>query len=188
VKLGVDGYEFELPRFQLESNLAFPKDIFSFSYAYELSDKPISSVTIDLGDYARRISVSGESADKVVALSNLVEKDFRLHSTAIGGGKFRRMVGIFLSMTFLIAFMVGSVSFWKTRCYWDLGMSICAALGFLLVVQVPWNRFLPGFVLYQRRSPFFFVRHSPEISVVALIVALVGISLTYFLARRRSNN
>ncbi|MGE5214301.1 MAG: hypothetical protein ACM3NN_11495, partial [Nitrospirota bacterium] len=188
VKLDSDGYEFELPLFPLANSLAFPKDIFSFSYTYEQSDKPISSVTIDLGDSSRRISVKGESADKVDAISNLIEKDFRQHSTAIGGQKFRRVTGVCLSMIFLTSLMIGSACFWKTRRFCELAMAVCSALGFLLVLLLPWNRFLPGFVLYQQRySPFFVVRHASQISVVALVAALIGIPVSYFLARRRGD-
>ncbi|MGE5208127.1 MAG: hypothetical protein ACM3KL_02225 [Alphaproteobacteria bacterium] len=188
VKLAADNYEFELPRFPLANSLAFPNDIFSFSYTYEQSDAPISSVTIDLGDSSRRVSVSGESADKTKAISNLIEKDFRQHSRAIGGEKFRRVTGVCLSMIFLTSLMIGSAHFWKGRRFCDLGMPGCSALGFLLVLLLPWNRFLPGFVLYhQRYSPFFVVRHASQISVVALIAALIGIPVSYFLARRRGD-
>jgi uncharacterized membrane protein len=67
-----------------------------------------------------------------------------------------------------------------------MGMPICSAIGFLLVLLVPWNRFLPGFVLYQRYSRFFLVRHASEVSVLALVAILAGIPLSYFLARRRA--
>src|SRR5206468_10113939 len=48
VKLGVRGNEIEIPHFSLASSVAFPKEIFRFSYTYHRPDKPISSVTIDL--------------------------------------------------------------------------------------------------------------------------------------------
>ena len=63
---------------------------------------------------------------------------------------------------------------------------IDTANGFLLVLLVPWNRF-PGFVLYQRYSPFFLVRHASEVSVLALVALLAGIPLSYFLARGRGD-
>jgi hypothetical protein len=64
-------------------------------------------------------------------------------------------------------------------------MPICAAIGFLLVLLLPWNRFLPGFVLYQHYSPFFVVRHAPEIFVLCLAAAIVGIPLFYVLSRKQ---
>src|SRR4029453_6099069 len=60
VKLGVRGHEIEVPHFSLASSVAFPKEVFKFSYTYIRPDKPISSVVIDLGDYSRRVSVTGE--------------------------------------------------------------------------------------------------------------------------------
>jgi hypothetical protein len=187
VKISIDGQDIEIPHLSLASSVAFPNELFGFSYTYQQADKPISSVTIDLGDSLRRVSVSGESADKVEALSKLLEKDFHRYATAAGGVKFRRVVGVGLSMLFLTSLMISSAYCWKTRNYSALGMPICSALGFLLLLLVPWNRLLPGFVLYQRYSPFFLVRHASEVSVLALVAILAGIPLSYFLARRRGN-
>jgi len=85
----------------------------------------------------------------------------------------------------LTSLMISSAYCWNTRNYRALGMPICSAIGFLLVLLVPWNRFLSGFVLYQRYSSFFLIRHAPEVSVLALVAILAGIPLSYFLARRR---
>src|SRR5438067_5059209 len=82
VKLGVRGNEIEIPHFSLASSVAFPKEIFRFSYTYHRPDKPISSVTLDFTDYSRRVSVSGETADQVEAITNLLENDLLRHSTA----------------------------------------------------------------------------------------------------------
>jgi hypothetical protein len=187
VKVSIDGQDIEIPHLSLASSVAFPNEVFGFSYMYNQADKPISSVTIDLRDSLRRVSVSGESADKVEALSKLLDKDFHRYSTAAGGMKFRRVAGVCLSMLFLTSLMISSAYCWNTRNYRALGMPICSAIGFLLVLLVPWNRFLPGFVLYQRYSPFFLVRHASEVYVLALVAILAGIPLSYFLARRRGN-
>lgn len=185
VKFDLNGHQIEIPHFSLASSVAFPNEIFAFSYTYYQADKPISSVTIDLGDSSSRVSVSGESADTVGALANLLENDFRRYSTAIGGAKFRRVAGVCLSMLFLTSLMVSGLYCWKIRRYSALGTPICSALGLLLVLLLPWNRLLPGFVLYQRYSPFFLIRHASQISVLALVATLAGIPLSYFLARNR---
>src|SRR5262249_51154186 len=83
-------------------------EVFRFSYTYQQANKPVSSVTIDLGDSLRRVSVSGESADQVEALSKLLEKDFRRYAVAAGGLKFRRVTGVCLSMLFLTSLMISS--------------------------------------------------------------------------------
>jgi hypothetical protein len=186
VKVRVRGHEIEIPHFSLASNLAFPNEIFAFSYTYYQADKPISSVTIDLGDSFRRVSVSGVSADKVEGLSKLLEKDFRRYATAAGGLKFRRVAGICLLMLFLSSLMISGAYCWNNRnCTAALGMPICSGIGFLLVLLVPWNRFLAGFVLYQRYSPFFLIRHAREIFLLAVLAMLAGIPLSYFLAQTR---
>jgi len=53
------------------------------------------------------------------------------------------------------------------------------------VLLIPWNRFLPGVVLYQRYSPFFLVRHASEISVLAIVASLAGIPISYFLSGKK---
>ena len=187
VKLTIDGQNIEIPHLSQASSVAFPNEVFRFSYTYQQASKPISSVAIDLGDSSRRVSVSGESADKVEELSKLLDRDFRRYATAVGGLKFRRVAGICLSMLFLSSLMISSTYYWNNRNRSALGILICSAVGFLLVLFVPWNRFVAGFVLYQRYSPFFLVRHTPQISVLALVATLAGIPLSYFLARRRTN-
>jgi hypothetical protein len=162
VKVSIDGQDIEIPHLSLASSVAFPSEVFGFSYMYNQDDKPISSVTIDLGDSLRRVSVSGESADKVEALSKL----------------------LCLSMLFLTSLMISSAYCWNTRNYKAMWMPICSAIGFLLVLLVPWNRFLPGFVLYQRYSPFFLIRHAPQIFLLCVVAAVLGIPLSYLLLRK----
>ena len=183
VKVVIHGQDIEIPHFSLASSVAFPDEVFGFSYTYSGEDKAVSSVTIDLSDSFRRVSVSGESADKVRALSNQLENDFRPYRTVIGGMKFRRVAGVCLSMFFLTSLMVGGVYYYKERRYTTLGTPICSALGFLLLVLLPWNRLLSGFVLYQRYSPFFLIRHASQISVLVLVAAAAGIPLSYLLSR-----
>jgi hypothetical protein len=186
VKVRVRGHEIEIPHFSLASNLAFPNEVFAFSYTYYQAGKPISSVTIDLGDSSRSVSVTGESAEKVRELSSLLENDFRRHSTAIGGAKLRRVAGVLLLVTLLMSLMVGGAYWWNTRCSSGFGMLICSALGLSLVFLVPWHRYLPGFVLYQSYSPFLLIRYAPQIFFLILVAALLGIPLSYFLLRGKA--
>src|SRR6267142_799138 len=153
VKLGVPGKEIEIPHFSMASSVAFPKEVFRFSYTYYRPDKPISSVTLDFGDSSRRVSVSGGSADQVEAITNLLENDLLRHSTAIGGAMFRRVAGLCLLVALLASLILNSAYWWNTRCSSALGMLTCSALGLSLVLLVPWNRYVPGFVLYQSYSP-----------------------------------
>jgi hypothetical protein len=129
--------------------------------------------------------VTGESAEKVGELSGLLENDFRRYSTAIGGAKFRRVAGVLLLVTLLMSLMVSSAFWWNTRHYNALGMLVCSALGLLLVLLVPWNRYLPGFALYQSYSRFFLVRHAAPIFFLSLVATLLGIPVSYFLPRWR---
>jgi hypothetical protein len=185
VKLGVRGYEIEIPHFSLASSVAFPRDLFRFSYTYNQPDKPISAVTIDLGDYSRRLSVTGESAEKVEALFKLLEKDLLRYSGAIGGARFRRIAGICLSLGLLVFVAISGAYWWQTRAPSALGMLICSAIGLSLVLLVPWKRYLPGFALYQSYSPFLLIRYAPQIFFISLVAAVLGIPLLYFFPRRK---
>jgi hypothetical protein len=185
VRLGVRGKEIEIPHFSVASSVAFPRVIFKFSYFYSRPNKPISSFTVDLGDYARRVSASGEAADKVELISKLVENDLLRHSTLIGGATFRRLAGICLSVLLLTSLIVSSACCWNTRRYTELGMPICSALGLVLLFLVPWERYLPGFALYQSYSPFFLIRHAPQVALLILVATLAGIPLSFFLLRWR---
>ena len=185
VKLGVRGQEIEIPHFSMASSVAFPKEVFRFSYTYYRPDKPISSVTLDFGDYSRRVSVTGEAADQVQAITNLLENDLLRHSSAIGGAMFRRVAGLCLLVALLASLILSSAYWWNTRCSSAMGMLTCSAVGLSLALLVPWNRYLPGFVLYQSYSPFFLVRCAPQIFFFGLLAALAGIPLSYFLPRWR---
>jgi hypothetical protein len=185
VTLGVSGKEIEIPHFSLASSVAFPRVVFRFSYTYYRSDKPISSVTVDLGDYERRVSISGEAADQVEAISNVLENDLLRHSTVIGGARFRRVAGVCLSLALLASLIVSSAYCLKTRRYSALGMPICSALGLVLLFRLPWERYLAGFALYQSYSPFFLVRYAPQTALLSLVATLAGIPLSYFLSRWR---
>ena len=186
VKIGVRGHEIEIPHFSLASSVAFPKEVFKFSYTYKRPDKPVSSVTIDLGDYSRRVSVTGQAADQVETLSTFVEKDLLHYSTVIGGATFRRVVGVCLTVGLLVSLGVSGAYWWLTRACNALGMLICSAVGLLLVLIVPWHSYLPGFALYQSYSPFLLIRYAPQISFFSLVAALLGIPLSYFLLRRKA--
>jgi hypothetical protein len=186
VKLGVRGHEIEIPHFSVASSVAFPRELFRFSYTYRRPDKPISSVEIDLGDYSRRVSVTGEASDQVESISKMLENDLLRYSTAIGGAKFRRVVGVCLSVGLLTSLGLSGACWWRTRARNALGMLICSALGLSLVLLVPWNRYLPGFAIYQSYSPFLLIRYAPQIFFLSLVAALLGIPLSYFLLRGKT--
>ena len=161
------------------------EEIFKFSYTYYRPDKPISSVTIELGDYSRRVSVTGEAADQVAAISTSLEKDMLRYSVAIGGAPFRRVVGVSLSFGLLISVGLSGAYWWRTRASNARGMLICSAVGLLLVLLLPWDRYLPGFALYQSYSPFPLIRYAPQIVFLGLVTCLLGIPLSYFLLPRK---
>jgi hypothetical protein len=184
VTLGIRGHEIRIPHFSLASSVAFPRELFKFSYNYNRPGKPISSVIIDLGDYSRHVSVRGEAESQVQATSNLIEKELFRFSTTIGGVSFRHVAGLCLTVVFLASLGIGGAWWWRTRTYNALVMLSCSTLGLLLVLLLPWIRYLPGFALYQSYSPFILIRYAPQIFFLLVVAALLGISLSYFLPRK----
>jgi len=189
VKLGVNGQEIEIPHFSLASSVAFPTELFKFSYIYNRPNMPVSSVTIDLGDNSRRVLVTGEAEDQVRAIADLIEKSLRSFSSMIGGASFRQDAGLCLTVLFLAFLGLGGAWWFRRRTYSALGMLICSVVGLFLVLLLPWPRYLPGFALYQSYSPFLLIRYAPQIFFVILVIACGGIVLSYFLPRSsRSSN
>lgn len=185
VTLGIRGRELEIPHFSLASSVGFPNVVFRFAYNYQRPGKAISYVELDLKDYSRRLSVSGQSAKQVEAVSNTIEGALLRHSALIGGATFRRVAGVCLSLVFLISLIASSGYCWKTRDFNALGMPVCSAVGLVLVFRLPWDRYLPGFALYQSYSRFFLIRHAPQVALLAVAVTLAGIPLSYFISRKQ---
>jgi hypothetical protein len=185
VTIGVNGKEIEIPHFSLASSVAFPRELFRFSYNYNRQGKPISSVVLDLGDYSRRIVVSGGAADQVEAIAKSIEADLLRYSTVIGGATLRNVTGASLSVVLVTSVVGSSVYWWNARSNSALGMLICSAIGLALLLLVPWRRYFPGFVLYQSYSPFFLVRYAPQICLVSLFASVAGIPVSYLFLRSR---
>jgi hypothetical protein len=56
----------------------------------------------------------------------------------------------------------------------------------LLVLLLPWHRYLPGFALYQSYSPFLLIKYAPRIFFISLVAAVLGIPLSYLLLRGKA--
>jgi hypothetical protein len=185
VTVGIRGREIEIPHFSVASSVGFPNVVFRFAYNYDRPGKPISSVQLDLKDDSRRLSVSGQAADQIEAISNAFESGLLRHSALIGGAMFRRIAGVCVSLLFLASLIAGSVYWWRARDLNALWMPICSAVGLVLVFRLPWDSYLPGFALYQSYSRFFLIRHAPQVALLALAATIVGIPLSYFLSRNQ---
>ena len=172
----------------LPAALPFRRKFSSFLTPIRDPGTPISSVIIDLGDYSRHVSVTGDAEDQVQSTSDLIEKDLRRFSTPIGGASFRRVAGLCLAVVFLASIGLSGAWWLRTRVYNALGMLICSTFGLLLVLLLPWDRYLPGFALYQSYSPFLLIRYAPQVFFLILVATLVGIPLLYFLPRRRERH
>src|SRR5258708_21867559 len=93
---------------------------------------------------------------------------------------------MFLTVVSLTFLGLSGAWWWHTGASSVLGMLICSTVGLLLVLLAPWDRYLPGFALYQSYSPFLLIRYAPQIFFLILVAALLGIPLSYFLPRLRT--
>lgn len=180
IKAGVSGDEVEILGYSSSGSVSLPRAAYCFSYTYYRDGSSISSVRVELGDYSRRLSVTGEAQDQVEALTTLLLSNLLQHSRAIGGPLFRRMAGLLLFLALALVGVISTVHLCQTGRYMSAGGPIISALGLILLLVLPFDTFLPGFALYQGDSAFL-VRYGPEISFFGVVATVAGIPLSYFL-------
>jgi len=115
---------------------------------------------------------------QVEAVSKVLENDLIRYSTKIGGAAFRRVVGVCLCVGLLtsLGLSYGLVVAHSSIRHADLFGAWPAAIAFRSVGQVFCRlRSLPEL--------FAVLSHAPEISLLALVVALAGIPVSYFLSQ-----
>ena len=106
LRLGTGPDEIEIAGHSFPANAHVPKAAYALSYSYSWTDAPVSRLQLDLGDYTRRLTVSGTAVDQVEAISAALERDLSQHS-AIGGAMLRQFGGLY-SFLFLVVLLFGS--------------------------------------------------------------------------------
>ena len=179
IKVQNSGDEITLPGASLVGD-AIPKSVYAFTYSYNQSDEPITSVEISLGDYYRRLSIKGEDFEQVEAITSLLEHHFQSHAVIFGGAGFRSGGSSMLFFLLEIPLVFSIAHIFATKQIKMAGVLICTLLLYVLLFTLPFNTLLPGFALYSGDASFL-SRYGPEISFAGLLVTTAGIPLSYYL-------
>jgi hypothetical protein len=180
---------------KLTDSNSLPSVSYSLDFAYRSSspDSPIYTVSIELHDFSRTVTVTGTHADQVQALAEYLRSRFDSHTTLFGGFIFRMVGAFFLfalsaaSIAWLWRFMpaesmFGNFSRGDAESLRALVTSMAAGLlGSLMVFALPWNKWYPGVAIYSG-SANIFERYAPEIGACSLLVGIL--SLVYGFSRR----
>jgi hypothetical protein len=182
LSVGAEPDQVEIAGHAFPSTVRLPKAAYTLTYAYSWSDAPVSSLRLVLGDYTRRLTVSGGAPDQVEAISTTLERDLSQHSTFFGGSKYRTPVEALLFGILVPTLIISSAYCVVERRWRALGMPIFSLLAVVLLVTLPFEELLPGFAIYQGESSFL-VRFAPQISFLGLIVSAAAIPLSYLVPR-----
>jgi hypothetical protein len=171
----------EISGHQFLSEVGIPKSSYGFQYSFFTSDEaPISDVSIRFDDYSRRTSVSGNSPEQVDAIFSTIESDFKDYSTLIGGSLTRVFTLVILACIFFMGIVVGLGNCIENKSVRKLGVPISSAIGMILIFTLPFKDILAGFAVYKGDASII-VRYGYQISFASLLIALLGIPLSYYL-------
>src|SRR6266496_5006653 len=176
--LGTGPDEIKIEGHSFPANARLPKAAYALSYSYLLDNAPVSRFQIDLGDYVRRLSVSGTAVDQVEAISAALERDLSQHSATSGTDV--RSYGFIIFIILVFAFLIGG-GYCITEKQWRyLGVPIFSLIGLVLLFTLPFKDLLAGFALYQGETSSI-VRYEPQIALISLILTIAGILLSIFI-------
>jgi hypothetical protein len=166
----------------LSPGVRIPKTSYEFDYYFSSGndEAPITKVSMNFGDFLRRISVSGNSSEQVDAIFSTLESDFTEHSMVIGGSTIRSLGGFFLFYIFLGGFIGGSINCFYKKSVRYIGIPIFSGIGIILLFGLPFRDILAGFAVYQGNASFI-VRYGYEISFFSLLITLLAIPFSYYL-------
>lgn len=179
--LGTGPEEIKIEGHNFPADARLPKAAYAASYLYLFNNAPVSRLQLGLGEYTRRLDVSGTAVDQVEAISAALERDLSQHST-IGGAGLRDLMRLFLPLILFFVFIVTAAYCIFERQWRNLGMPVFSLIGIALVFALPLNDLLAGFAVYQGEASSL-VRYGPQIGFASLILAIVGILLSFLIPK-----
>jgi hypothetical protein len=161
-----------LRRFQVKGDYSIstlrsaPEVAQKASYYFSASSGAVTRISLDLGDYGRTISVSGDNQEQVEALAQLLYSDLQMRETWFGGIFMRlTLCAVLLAFGFLVPLRL-------KRTASQVSLSL---LFMVSAYYVGFNdNLFPGTLIF-KDSPSFVTRYSAEISFVGAILSFVGI-------------
>jgi len=160
-----------------------PEVAYSVDYNYDgCREAPISSVTLGLQDWDRKLTVKGRSADQVQELTGAITEDVTRFQCILAGGRFR-IVGFMPLFLVCAASLVigfgGTIEpappvIGRRLGLVFIGFGLCI---FLAVLICPWAEWFAGTAVYSG-SASFLERHAAEITFLSVIATLLMPVLT----------
>jgi hypothetical protein len=177
--LGTGPQEIKIEGHSFPANARLPKAAYALSYLYLWKGAPVSRFQLDLGDYTRRLSVSGTSVDQVEAISAALERDLSQYS-ATGGATMRQLAGPSIGIILLGTLLFSGAYCILERRWRFLGMPILSLVGLMLLLALPLQDLFAGFAVYQG-DPSWIVRYAPQLAFAGLIITIAGIPLSFLI-------
>lgn len=181
LRVSDDGTSFELDLragFTPELLKGTPSGPVQISYRYRAYESPnLKSVTLDLTDFSRTLTVSGTSLDHLDGLIGIVSKDLEQHRTylALSSPVRSGLGGVLIMLGFLLLAASASVPDQRLRVLFAVA-GTCVQLS---VWFVPWKRWLAGASLYPDTASFV-ERNAAAIGLIALLLTVVGLLVALF--------
>ncbi len=171
--------------FPAESLNRAPKVAFGVEYSHFALDGSMR-VSIDLSDYRRRLVVEGDSPEQVEANFLLLKNTISALDSSFGGYAVR-FWGWVIGNTLAVLLTIFLIRTWQLPGRWWV-LCYVPQIALLVAMNIlPWNRILPGFVIYAGDASFA-GRYSAEIGILGLILGILGLApllpVFFRLARR----
>ena len=180
--------EFSLTDHKLLSNEAdLPNKIDRFDYqGFATGDSSVSAIDLNFNDFSRRIRVQGKSPEQVEALFQLLNNDFLIVSSSMGGSYFRQLCALIIFMTALFMFLVfGAMRFESKNQAFNLPIAV-SILMFAALFLFPSQDIFAGFAA-TKGDPSIVVLYGPQISLIGLAASIAFGVLPLVLAYLKQN-
>jgi hypothetical protein len=138
---------------------------------FRLDSAPVSSVELTLSDSMRRVSVTGESPDKVRSVHATLVADLRAHETLFAGRWFR--FGMWWVIFGVIGYAIHRADREPSPGFVRLKVLLYpAAVVIPASALIPTDRWLAGFWLM--RDGHWYELYAPELGLMGLVLGILG--------------
>jgi hypothetical protein len=162
--------------FDLPSLSGAPEATTDVWYSYRRlwgDDVPVESVEMRLGDYERRLTVTGTSDAHVDSILTSAADSLESHSALFGGYGHRSIVvfaGLWLIWTSI--YILPSISSFASDPRFSRLFAFPLIVGVVLLMALSWWGWFPG-TLVLPGDPSFVVRFGPHISLLSFLATMV---------------
>jgi len=149
---------------------------YGIRFSYEAYGNPISDITIDLGDFTRRVTIAGTDAAQIQAIPSYTRQRLDSYTTWFGGVLLRMLSGTTL-LVIAILLAVGGLSIYfrgkLVPAQKTIGVLLIAS-----VVLLPWEAWLPGTAVYAGSASWL----DRNINVISLLGVILTVAIPAIIA------